>query len=241
MLIRRLRYWLGSAKREAALRAEMELHIEEKAAELRDGGLNERDARAEARRRFGNFGAKQEDSREIWIARCWSDFWHDLRFGARTLIAQPGFMLPTVLALVLGIGVNAILFNVYNALALAPWAIRDAQQTVQVFSERRAGQWIGFSWPHFRYLRANTKSLEGLAAFSGIGIRVSRGDASWNADVSAASGNYFELIGTGFAVGRGFSTEADNPHDPAPEIVLPYDVWMSRFGGDPNIAGEGSS
>jgi hypothetical protein len=36
MLMRRLRYWLGSAKRDAALRAEMELHIEEKTADLRE-------------------------------------------------------------------------------------------------------------------------------------------------------------------------------------------------------------
>lgn len=237
MLIRRLRYWLGSAQREAALRAEMELHIEEKTAELRDRGLNESDARAEARRRFGNLCVKQEQSREIWIAQYWQEFWQDLRFGARTLVAQPGITLPTVLALVLGIGVNAILFNAYNGLALAPWAIRDAKQTVQVFSERSAGSWIGFSWPHFRYLRANTQSLAGLAAFSGVNTRVTYGDASWNADVTAASGNYFDLIGTGFAAGRGFSPEADNLRDPAPEIVLPHDIWMTRFGGDPAIVG----
>ena len=44
MLTRRVRYWLGRAKREAALRAEMELHLEEKAAELRDKGLDDSDA-----------------------------------------------------------------------------------------------------------------------------------------------------------------------------------------------------
>jgi len=238
MLLRRLRFWLDSAQREAALRAEMELHIEEKTAELIGEGWSESAARAEARRRFGNFGLKQEESREVWIARYWSEFWHDIRFGARTLIAQPGFTLPAVLALVLGIGINAILFNVYNGLALAPWAIRDAGQVVQVFSERKAGSWIGLSWPQFRYLRENTRSLAGLAAFSGIDVRISRGDASWTADVSATSGNYFDLIGTGFALGRGFSAQADNLRDPAPEIVLQHGTWMSRFGGDPRVVGD---
>ncbi|MGH9721910.1 MAG: permease prefix domain 1-containing protein, partial [Bryobacteraceae bacterium] len=157
MLIRRLRYWLGSARRDAALRAEMELHVEEKTAELRDAGFSESDARAEARRRFGNFGLKQEDSREVWIARYLTDLSQDLRYGARTLAAQPGFTLAALLALVLGIGVNAILFNIFNALTLAPWAIRDAKQTVQVLADRGTtakGRWSGFSWPHFGYLRA---------------------------------------------------------------------------------------
>ncbi|MGH9721909.1 MAG: ADOP family duplicated permease [Bryobacteraceae bacterium] len=237
MLIRRLRYWLGSAKRESALRAEMELHIEEKAAELRGRGLSESDARAEARRRFGNFAVKQEEAREIWIARYWSEFRQDLSHGARTLAAQPAFTFATVLALVLGIGVNAVLFNAYNALALAPWAIRDPEQTGMVYSERGAGRWIGFSWPHFRYLRANTRSLAGLVAFSGTNPRASHEDVSWIAEVTAVSENYFDLIGTGFAVGRGFSAEAGKLCDPAPEIVLHYDTWMRRFGGDRGIVG----
>ena len=126
MLIRRLRYWLESSRRDATLRDEMELHIEETAAELRDRGLSEQDALTEARRRFGNIVLKREDSREIWIARGWSEIVQDLRYGTRALSSQPTFMLAAVLSLALGIGVNAVLFNVYNALAFAPWAVRDA-------------------------------------------------------------------------------------------------------------------
>ena len=74
MLTRRLRYWLQSTKRRTALRVEMEHHLEEKVAELRGAGWSESDARAEARRLFGNFEIKQEESHEIWIARCWSEF-----------------------------------------------------------------------------------------------------------------------------------------------------------------------
>ncbi len=242
MLTRRLRYWLTSAKREAALRAEMEEHLEEKAAELVAEGWNEPDARAEARRRFGNFGLKQEESREVWIARYWSDFWQDMRYGARGVFAQPGFSAAAVVALVLGIGVNAVVFNVYNALVLAPWAIRDAKRAVQVLADRGGaaarGRYNGFSWPHFRYLRAHTQSLEGLTAFSSTATRVRRGDATWNASAITASENYFDVVGTGFAAGRGFSQEPRNLHDPAPEVVLHYDTWMTRFGGDPRVVGE---
>src|SRR5687767_14860594 len=201
MLIRRLRYWLGSAKREAELRAEMDLHIEEKAAELRERGMSDSDARMEARRRFGNLGIKREQSREIWISRYLSDFWQDLRYGARSLSGNRAFALAAVLALVLGLSVNAIVFNVYNTLAFVPWAIRDADETVQVWAER-GDNWRGVSWPHFRYLQEHTQSLAGLVAFSGNEFRVTQGDVAWNAEVVTTSGNYFDVIGTGFAVGR---------------------------------------
>ena len=237
MFLKRLQYWLNPAKREAALRSEMEQHLEETIAGLRAGGLSASDAGAQAQRRFGNFGQKQEESREIWITRFCSDIWQDARYGWRSLAVQPGFTLAAVLALVLGIGVNAIVFNVYNALALAPWAIRDSKHTVQVLSEQR-GNWAGFTWPHYRYLNENAQSFEGLCAFTGYPVRIGLGETSWTASAIMASENYFELVGTGFAEGRGFTRSSGNLREPAPEIVLHYDAWMNRFGGDRNIVGQ---
>ncbi len=64
-MLRRLRYWIESARRSKELREEMELHLAERAAELQADGMTPERARAEARRRFGNAGLKQEESREI--------------------------------------------------------------------------------------------------------------------------------------------------------------------------------
>ena len=61
MLMRRLKYWMTSARRSEALREEMELHLAEKAVELEAHGLTTEHARAEARRRFGNVGLKHDE------------------------------------------------------------------------------------------------------------------------------------------------------------------------------------
>src|SRR6201982_658495 len=104
MLIRRLRYWIESARRSEALREEMELHLAEKAAELQADGMTAERARAEAHRRFGNVGQKQEESREIWMTRFLSELGQDIRYGCRTMTANKAFSALAVLSLALGMG-----------------------------------------------------------------------------------------------------------------------------------------
>ncbi|MGC4056323.1 MAG: ADOP family duplicated permease [Paludibaculum sp.] len=227
---RRIQYWLRRGGRSAALQEEMALHLEEKIEELRETGLSEQEARAAAQRAFGNLLIRQEDSREVWIARYWAEFWQDLRYGARSLAAQPAFTTAAVLALVLGIGVNAFSFNVYNSLAWESWAIRDPDTAVQVLQEGRLGSWSGFSWQHFRYLQANARSVDGLAADLGINVRVTRGESIWDGEAGAVSDNFLEILAPGMAAGRGFLPSAA-------EAVLSHDAWVTRFGGDPSVLG----
>src|ERR1043165_9956323 len=106
MFIRRLRYWMESARRSEALREEMEFHLAEQVAQLQADGMTPECARAEARRRFGNVALKHEESREIWITRFWSELGQDVRYGCRTMTANKAFSALAVLSLALGIGAN---------------------------------------------------------------------------------------------------------------------------------------
>ena len=127
MLIRRLRYWTKNARRGEALGEEMELHLAEKATELEADGMPPERARAEARRRFGNVGLKQEESREIWMTRFLSELGQDIRYGWRTMIANKAFSALAVLSLALGIGANTTIYSLMESILLRSLPVADPE------------------------------------------------------------------------------------------------------------------
>ena len=130
MLIRRLRYWVESARRSEALREEMELHVAEKTAELQADGITAERARAEARRRFGNVGLKHEESREIWMTQFWSELGQDIRYGCRTMTANKAFSALAVLSLALGIGANTTIYSLMESILLRSLPVGDPESLV---------------------------------------------------------------------------------------------------------------
>ncbi|MBI2685744.1 MAG: ABC transporter permease [Acidobacteria bacterium] len=217
---------------------ELAFHAAMRHRDFERQGLTSAEAALATRRSMGNLTRTREDAREAWSFVWLADLWRDVQYGARVLRAQPGFTAAATIALSLGIGLNGILFTVYNAMAFTPWAIRDAARAVQIYTEDTTGKWRGFSWPEYKYLRDHTRTLEAVAASDHAGLRVQLGDQMWNAYGIAASGNFFDALGTGFAAGRGFSPSAADAVSPAPEIVLQYDTWQGRFGGDAGIVGQ---
>src|SRR5438067_10241534 len=130
MLIRRLKYRMESARRGEALREEIELHLAEKAAELQADGMTAERARAEARRRFGNVGQKQEESREIWMTRFLSELGQDIRYGCRTMTANKAFSALAVLSLALGIGANTTIYSFMESILLRSLPVADPESLV---------------------------------------------------------------------------------------------------------------
>src|SRR5437660_4363374 len=129
-MLRRLRYWIESARRSEALREEMELHLAEKAAELQADGMTAECARPEARRRFGNIGLKHEESREIWMTRFLSELGQDVRYGCRTMAANKAFSALAVLSLALGIGANTAIYSFMEAILLRSLPVAHPESLV---------------------------------------------------------------------------------------------------------------
>src|ERR1700758_3283256 len=159
MLLRRLKYWIESARRSEALREEMEFHLAEQTAELEGDGMTPECARAEAHRRFGNVGLVHEESREIWMTRFWSELGQDVRYGCRTMASNKAFTALAVLLLALGIGANTAILSLMESILLRSLPVADPESLVVLNWHSRppmdAGkQWVpvmhglqGMAWP----------------------------------------------------------------------------------------------
>jgi macrolide transport system ATP-binding/permease protein len=236
---RRLRYWLHGDERARLLREEMEAHLEMKARELMEDGMAEGDARNAARRQFGNLTLRQEESRGTWIARWLSDLVQDAAFGARAIRKQPGFTAAAVLSAALGIGACSMIFGIANFALFRPLPVSEPSQLMSVSGKnvRRGKLGQSMAYPDFVDLR-QARSFEGMAAFfQFMPAAISRNGEPQRYWGSLVTANYFDVVRPGFVIGQGFDAARDDAKGEAPVVVLSYQLWRSRFGGDRSLTG----
>src|SRR5579872_4904289 len=117
-LYRRIHFLLHRRRVERELAEEMEAHREMMPAERRA--------------KCGNTTRLREDSREAVSWRWLDQLWKDLCYGARVLGRAPGFTLGAVTVLALGVGVNLVEFQIFDALFFHRLEIRDADSVLQL-------------------------------------------------------------------------------------------------------------
>jgi predicted permease len=236
---RRLRYWLHREDRARLLREEMELHLEMKTQELMEDGMPEQDARRAARRQFGNPTARQEESRETWMARWLSDLLQDATFAARTIRKQPGFAALAVLSAALGIGACSLVFSAVNHALFRTLPVDQPSRLMSISGRdlREARNDLSMAFPDFADLR-QAASFQGLTAyFMFMPGGISGGAEPQRYWGTIATANYFDVIRPPFAAGHGFDATRDDRQGESPVVVLSFPLWQSRFRGDRAIVG----
>jgi predicted permease len=159
----------------------------------------------------------------------------DLQLAIRQLRKSPGFALTAVVTLALGIGANAIVFSVLNALVLRPLNLPDAEQlyTVQRFT------YPSQSYLDYIDLRDKNRTFESLITcqiIGAVGIDSGSGNPS-TAWPYLASGNYFDALGVQPYLGRFFHASDEKGTNSAPYVVLSYSYWQKNFNGDRGVVG----
>src|SRR5437899_9857868 len=164
--------------------------------------------------------------------RCGSSMLQDLRFALRGFRRAPAFVATVPLTIALGLGLNTSVFTVFDAYVLRPLAIRDPGSLFEVFFQDRRGWGKSLSWRQYQDLRALPISSESFAHNSAF-ARSERGPMLGN----VVTGDAFRVLGAVPALGRTLLPEdATLPHG-EPVLVLSYDAWRGKFGGDSGLVG----
>ena len=161
----------------------------------------------------------------------------DLRYGFRTLIKKPGFVLVAVVTLALGIGGSTAIFSVVNAALIKGLPYRSSDQLYHLWERTPQKEFNKreFSYPDYQDYQQNSV-FDGLAAYSGAGAILSGSGEPESVPAVRASANFLNVLGVDPIVGRTFQPDEDKPGGPK-VTILTYGLWQRRFGGDASIVG----
>jgi predicted permease len=237
---------------EAELDKELRFHFESQVADRIRSGMEEAEARRLTRIEFGGMEQIKEDCRErrgtLWI----ETLQQDLRYALRQLRKTPGFTFTAVLTLALGIGANAAVFTLVNAVLLKNLPVVDPKSLVRLgdwadccqnSGPKPDGNYSMFSTDTYQQMKKNTPEFEELAAMQAgfenraVVVRRDGGQEAGRPRMGEfVSGNYFRMFGLQPAAGRLLSDNDDVTGAPL-VAVMSYTTWKNDYRGDDSVVG----
>jgi macrolide transport system ATP-binding/permease protein len=250
----RLRF-LISPKPNREIDDELQFHIERQAQEYIATGMTPREARRKAVLAFGGIESVRAQSHEQRPSFFLGTLLQDVSYALRQLRRSRGFTVTAVLTLALGIGGNAAIFTLVNAILLKNLPVVEPSTLIRLGNTTECcvnwgtaedsgagddGSYALFDTGTWQQLQKNAPEFEELAAMqSGFGTIIARPDKTQEArsvNGEFISGNYFRTFGLQTSMGRLF-TDADNVIGAPLVAVMSYDMWQNNYAGDPSIVG----
>ncbi|HEV2861258.1 MAG TPA: ABC transporter permease [Pyrinomonadaceae bacterium] len=163
----------------------------------------------------------------------------DIRYAFRTLLKRPGFTIPAVLAMALGIGTITQVFSVVNRVLIEPLPFNQPDELVAVWGSNKKLNLprMGFSGADFLDLKAQNRVLQEVAAINFWGVNLTGGGEPERVQGFQVSASLFPTLGVKPALGRVFGEEEDRPGNDR-VVVLSHGLWSRRFGSNPGIVGQ---
>ena len=164
--------------------------------------------------------------------------WHDIRYGARTLIRNPAFTLIAVLTLGLGIGATTAIFSVLNFVVLRPLEYAEPDRLVMIWERNLKKGWTESptSTANFADFRDSAKTVE-VAGFTDTNFNLTGGDQPERVAGLRVSANLFSLLGVNPLHGRWFASNEDKPGS-THVLILSYGLWQRSFGANANLVNQ---
>ena len=228
---------------------ELAFHLDMLAAELAASGVPPEEARAAARRRFGDVDRYRDRCTEISNRRedemrrteLLATIRQDLAFATRTLRKAPTFTLVALLTLALGIGASTAIYSVVQAVLLRPLPFQEPERLVRIWLSN-PGQQIersDISRPDFEIWRDESQAFSSLAAYyqSGSGLALTGMGEPQRLPTAYVTADFFRTLGVSAARGRVLLPEEDSIGRNR-VVLLAHATWMRLFGGDPTAVGK---
>jgi putative ABC transport system permease protein len=160
----------------------------------------------------------------------------DIRYGLRGLWKRPGFTAVAVITLALGIGANAAIFSVVNAVLLRPLPFQDPDRLVIVWEDAAFAGFPRNTPAPGNYLdwKSQAQSFADMAATHETSMNLTGDGEPQRVATRDVTANFFPVLGVQPLIGRGFLPEEDQPQANR-VVVLSYPLWQGRYGGNPDI------
>ncbi|MGE5359854.1 MAG: ABC transporter permease [Bacteroidales bacterium] len=163
--------------------------------------------------------------------------WVDVRHALRGFRAHPGLTAVAVLSLAIGIGPNAAIFSLVDALGFRPLAIQDPNNLLLVSSMAEQASRGECSYPEFADVKREAATYADVAASAFQGVGIDGGSLEPGLAMGfLVSGNYFSVLGVRPLAGRAL-TDDDDRADRPPTMMISERLWRHRFDRDPRILG----
>jgi predicted permease len=248
----RLRALIRREHLEREMSKEMQFHLDRETELNVRRGLPLDEARRAARVAFGGVEQMKDASRDARGTARIESIWRDVRYAIRSLMNRPAFTVTVVATLALGIGANAAIFTLVDALLLRPLPVAHPEQLVIVGTPSDLGaDNVGLpitdlvSMPLYKDVRERNTVFSDMYAsgWSGpidvqMGAHTDPGSATGEQpNARFVTGNFFSVLGVPAYAGRTFTAAEDETPGEDPVAVITYDYWQRRFAGSSDAIG----
>ena len=164
--------------------------------------------------------------------------WADVQYTLRSLVRQPLFYSVVILTLALGIGANAAIFTVVNAVLLRPLPYPDADRLMMVwtYNPRQGFDKDVATYPNFEDWRRASQSFERMSGYFGASVTLTGSGDPAQIRGARVTPEFFETMQVFPALGRPFAPEHGRAGGER-AVILAHGLWTRRFGADPGIVG----
>ena len=216
------------------LQGEILAHLEMAERDAVAAGLPPGEARRMARRDFGGIEQMKEDHRDHRSVRWLENLWRDLRYGVASLARDPGFAAVTIGLLALGIGANAAMFRIVDAVLLKPLPFPEPERMVRLWEGPTPTLHNNTTTLTFLDWKRQSAVFDAVSLEETFSAAVTTGSDPARLSGKLVSADYFDVFGVKARIGRTFAPAEGQPGS-APVVVLSYSLWQTQFGGDPGI------